>query len=102
MLHIYCPYCGEHREESEFRPKGQAHILRPKDPDNCSDEVWADYLFFRDNPRGLHHEMWLHATGCRKYFNVTRDTVSYEILETYKMGEQPKITAQSRATGGEK
>ena len=33
--------------------------------------------------------------GC-KFFNVTRHTVSYEILETYKMGEQPTITADSQ------
>ena len=102
MFHIYCPYCGEYREENEFRPKGQAHIMRPKDPESCSDEEWADYLFFRDNPKGIHHEMWVHATGCRKFFNMTRDTVSYEILEVYKMGEQPKITAASRVVGGEK
>ena len=96
MFLIYCPYCEEHREEEEFRPKGQAHIVRPKDPEACSDEEWGDYLFFRDNPRGIHHEMWVHAVGCRKFFNVTRNTVTYEILETYKMGERPRITAESR------
>lgn len=99
MFHIYCPYCEELREEEEFHPKGQAHIARPEDPDACSDEEWGDYLFFRDNPRGIHHEMWLHAVGCRKFFNITRNTVSYEILETYKMGEQPQVTAAPRETG---
>ena len=34
----------------------------------------------------------MHAAGCRKYFNVTRHTVTYEILETYKVGERPAIT----------
>ncbi len=63
MFYIYCPYCGEHREEEEFHPKGQAHIERPKQPEECSDEEWGDYLFFRDNPRGVHHEMWVHAVG---------------------------------------
>lgn len=92
MLHIYCPHCGEYREEEEFRPKGQAHIARPADPAAASDEAWGDYLFFRDNPRGIHHEMWLHTAGCRKYFNVTRDTVSYEILESYRIGEKPSET----------
>jgi sarcosine oxidase subunit delta len=41
--------------------------------------------------------MWVHAVGCRKFFNVTRHTVSYEILETYNMGEQPSITADSQS-----
>ncbi|WP_104202439.1 sarcosine oxidase subunit delta [Billgrantia saliphila] len=97
MFHIYCPYCEELREEEEFHPKGQAHIARPADPEACSDEEWGDYLFFRDNPRGIHHELWVHAVGCRKFFNITRHTVTYEILETYKMGEQPTITAESLA-----
>ncbi|MGE4533117.1 MULTISPECIES: sarcosine oxidase subunit delta [Halomonas] len=94
MFLIYCPYCEEHREEEEFHPKGQAHIARPADPEACSDEEWGDYLFFRDNPRGIHHELWVHAVGCRKFFNITRNTVSYEILETYRMGEQPRFTAE--------
>lgn len=97
MFNIYCPYCEEHREEEEFHPKGQAHIQRPADPEACSDKEWGDYLFFRDNPRGIHHELWVHAVGCRKFFNIIRHTVSYAILETYKMGEQPTITAESVA-----
>jgi sarcosine oxidase, subunit delta len=94
MFLIYCPYCEEHREEEEFHAKGQAHIARPADPEACSDEQWGDYLFFRDNPRGIHHELWVHAVGCRKFFNITRNTVSYEILETYKIGESPRFTAE--------
>jgi len=93
MLLIHCPYCEEMREEEEFSPAGQAHIVRPLQPEEISDEQWARYLFFRKNPRGLHHEMWLHAAGCRKYFNATRNTVTYQIMETYKMGQQPSVTA---------
>jgi sarcosine oxidase subunit delta len=93
MLLIHCPYCEEMREEEEFSPAGQAHIVRPLQPEEISDEQWARYLFFRKNPRGLHHEMWLHAAGCRKYFNATRNTVNYQIMETYKMGQQPSVTA---------
>ena len=94
MLLIHCPYCEEMREEEEFSPAGQAHIERPLNPEEISDEQWAHYLFFRKNPRGLHHEMWLHAAGCRKFFNATRNTVTYEIMETYKMGQQPSVTAR--------
>ncbi len=94
MFYIYCPYCEEHREEEEFHAAGEAHIARPQDPDSCSDEEWGNYLYFRKNPRGLHHEMWIHAAGCRKFFNVTRDTQSYEIKEVYKMGQRPSVTDQ--------
>ncbi len=88
MLLIHCPYCEETRDEDEFSYQGEAHIERPKAPESLSDAEWGDYLFFRKNPRGLHHEMWQHTAGCRKYFNVSRHTVSYEILETYRIGEQ--------------
>ncbi|MBC3467678.1 sarcosine oxidase subunit delta [Pseudomonas sp. RW10S2] len=96
MLQIFCPHCGELRSEEEFHASGQAHIARPLDPNTCSDEEWGTYMFFRDNPRGIHHELWDHVAGCRQYFNVTRDTVTYEILETYKIGEKPQVTAASR------
>ncbi|WP_027960686.1 sarcosine oxidase subunit delta [Halomonas halodenitrificans] len=94
MFYIHCPYCDEYRDEEEFHPKGQAHIARPEDPETCSDEEWGDYLFFRDNPRGIHHELWVHAIGCRKFFNITRNSASYEILETYRMGERPRFSAE--------
>ena len=87
MFLIYCPYCGEHREEDEFHPAGQAHLPRPLDPDSLSDAQWADYLYFRKNPRGVHRELWVHTAGCRKYFNVARHTQTYEIYATYKAGE---------------
>lgn len=94
MFYIHCPYCDEYRDEEEFHPKGQAHIARPEDPESCTDEQWGAYLFFRDNPRGIHHELWVHAIGCRKFFNITRNSASYEILETYRMGEQPRFSAE--------
>lgn len=89
MFLIYCPHCEENRSEEEFHPSGEAHIKRPLDPMNTSDEEWGDYLFFRKNPRGLHKELWQHTVGCRKYFNIYRNTASYEIIESYKIGEKP-------------
>ena len=86
MLLIECPWCGP-REESEFHCGGEAHIQRPQDPDSLSDAQWADYLFNRSNPKGLHHEQWHHAHGCRRWFNVARDTLTYRILAVYRMGE---------------
>ena len=85
MLRIECPYCG-HRDESEFSYGGEANIVRPKDPDALSDERWADYLFMRKNPKGLHREQWVHAQGCRRWFNARRDTVTYVISATWPIG----------------
>jgi sarcosine oxidase subunit delta len=86
MLLITCPWCGE-RAQDEFVCRGEAHISRPAEPDRLSDEEWADYLFMRSNPKGLHAERWLHRHGCRRWFNALRDTVSDRILAVYKPGE---------------
>ncbi|WP_435248145.1 sarcosine oxidase subunit delta [Vibrio sp. nBUS_14] len=88
MLQIYCPYCEEIREEEEFHYVGEAHIVRPTSPNTISDENWGQYLFHRKNTKGLHDEMWFHSAGCRKFFNVTRDTLTYEINKTTKMNDR--------------
>ncbi|MDH3691640.1 MAG: sarcosine oxidase subunit delta [Gammaproteobacteria bacterium] len=88
MLLIECPWCGL-RDESEFSCGGEAHIVRPNNPENCNDAQWADYLFMRKNPKGDHLEQWVHTQGCRRWFGAQRDTVSYRISKTYKLGESP-------------
>ena len=45
---IKCPFCGE-RDQSEFSSGGEAHIVRPKQPTELSDDEWAEYLFMRKN-----------------------------------------------------
>jgi len=85
MLQISCPFCGD-RAESDFSYGGEAGIARPSDPDALSDAQWADYLFMRKNPRGKHRELWNHAQGCRRWFEVERDTVTYAISASRKLG----------------
>ncbi len=83
MLLITCPYCGP-RNEIEFNCGGESHIVRPSL--DCSDESWADYLFFRDNPKGITFERWRHSFGCGRWFNLARDTASHAIIAVYEMG----------------
>jgi len=85
MLLITCPHCGP-RDEIEFRFGGQAHLSRPGPPETVTDQEWADYLFTRSNPRGTGLERWVHAAGCRQWFNIARSTVTHEILAVYPMG----------------
>src|SRR5579871_5583776 len=95
MLLIPCPYCGMERPEIEFRYGGEAHIQRPVDPGAVSDEGWADYLYVRANPKGVLAERWRHASGCGRFFNVLRNTVSDRILASYKAGDpRPEIAAE--------
>ena len=89
MLNIKCPYCG-FRDESEFSCGGEAHILRPGYEIKLTDEEWAEYLFMRNNPKGNFTERWFHSHGCRKWFNVVRNTVTNEIFEIYPSGSLPK------------
>ena len=90
MLSINCPWCGP-RDENEYAFGGEAHIARPGP--GCTDAEWAQYLYFRDNPKGMHHERWQHRHGCRQWFNVARHTVSHEILAVYRLDEtRPETT----------
>lgn len=89
MLRINCPWCGC-RDEDEFDWGGEAHVIRPETPSDLTDEQWADYLFNNANTKGVQLERWRHTFGCRQWFNLARDTVTHDILETYLMGEQSK------------
>lgn len=76
MMQLRCPWCGP-RPENEFDCGGTTGVARPAL--GCSDEEWAAYLFFRDNPRGAHAERWRHTYGCRQWFNLVRDTFNHEV-----------------------
>jgi len=88
MLIVCCPYCGD-RPEIEFRHAGEAHIARPVDPASVSDADWAEFLYFRTNPKGRHAERWRHVHGCGRFFNAVRDTVTDRFVGTYRVGDAP-------------
>jgi len=104
MLLIPCPHCGP-RPEIEFRCGGEAHIARPAAPAEVGDADWAQYLFYRTNPKDVHAERWLHAHGCQRWFNALRDTASDRIIAIYAMGEprpavpSPIVPAQGGGDG---
>lgn len=86
MLLLTCPWCGP-RDETEYHYGGQAHVPYPEDPAALDDRQWAEYVFYRDNPKGPFAERWMHGTGCRRWFNVVRDTATYEVLAVYRLDE---------------
>ena len=93
MLLIDCPYCGP-RPELEFRYGGEAHVARVPDPAQTDDEGWTAFLYWRSNPKGLHAERWRHSSGCGRFFNCVRDTVSDTIKATYTVGApKPEIAS---------
>ncbi len=88
MLLIRCPYCGE-RPEPEFAHAGQAHVARPSRPADTSEQDWVQFLYMRENVKGLYAERWRHSHGCGKFFNAIRDTTTDHFVRTYKVGERP-------------
>ncbi len=87
MLLIKCPYCEEERPELEFRNAGEAHLVRSASIAEQSDDDFAAFLYFRQNPKGLQFERWRHIHGCGRFFNAVRDSVSDKFLTVYKAGE---------------
>ena len=97
MLLINCPYCGE-RDQSEFTNGGEAHVARPKDPDQVNDREWSEYVFIRANPKGIYYERWVHTKKKKKWFNAVRNTSTDEILKVYKLGETPPPVKKCKNT----
>ena len=87
MLLIHCPYCDEERPELEFRNAGEAHIARPENIADISDDDFEQFFFIRSNPKGIIFERWRHIHGCARFFNAARDTVTDKFLAVYKAGE---------------
>jgi sarcosine oxidase, subunit delta len=73
MMLIRCPWCGprgaaEFHYAGEFKPRPDAGSVTPGQ--------WREYLYFPANPAGPVAETWYHRMGCRRFFNLERDTVS--------------------------
>jgi sarcosine oxidase, subunit delta len=85
MILIRCPYCAEQRTEEELTYGGEAGLVRP--PESCADEAWTDYLYMRNNPKGIHHEQWCCSTGCGQWFKVARHTVTHEVTQVLRFDQ---------------
>jgi sarcosine oxidase subunit delta len=77
-MRISCPYCGE-RGLEEFFCSADATVVRPTDGGAAPSVAWTDYVYLRDNPAGLHRELWVHSAGCRAWLVVTRDLRNHAI-----------------------
>jgi heterotetrameric sarcosine oxidase delta subunit len=83
---IPCPHCGE-RDHAEFTYAGDATARRPETADASADD-WMRYVYWRENPRGPHDELWHHVAGCRRFLVVRRDTLSHRVLEARDTAER--------------
>lgn len=83
MKIMTCPLNGP-RNISEFTYGGEVEPM--PDPATATDEEWAEYVFFDENPAGQVREWWCH-TATSYWFIAERNTVTDEILKTYPASE---------------
>lgn len=76
-MRIDCPHCGP-RSIEEFVDLGAADPKRPEAGAEIA--AYVDFVYLRDNPAGLHRELFQHAGGCRAVLIVERDTRSHAIF----------------------
>lgn len=99
MFLIECPHCGEKRDQTEFAYGGEAHRARPEWDPARTDRDWAAFVFMRKNTKGVLAERWNHQAGCRRWFNMLRNTATDDILAVYRIGEPaPEVRASLPAT----
>lgn len=75
-LMIQCPECGR-RPYGEFWCSGEL----PEGGHGAVDDIEADYarVWLRRNVAGNQQERWFHHAGCRRWFTVTRNTLTNAI-----------------------
>ena len=67
------------RDAQEFVYLGDASLIQRPDGLTASLEDFHAYAYQRDNPAGLHRELWFHEQGDRSWLVVTRNTMTHEI-----------------------
>lgn len=74
------------RDAAEFTFLGDASMIdrpdpgAPGAPEASVMATFHEYLHLRDNPAGVHRELWYHEQGDRSWLIVTRNTVTHEVI----------------------
>jgi heterotetrameric sarcosine oxidase delta subunit len=69
------------RDAQEFVYLGDARLMRRPDRSAADvDQAFHDYVYLRDNPAGVHRELWFHERGDCSFLVVTRNTATHEVL----------------------
>jgi len=70
------------RDAQEFTYLGDASLIdRPDWQAEGAADAFYEYLYLRDNPAGLHRELWYHEQGDRSWLVVTRNITTHEITQ---------------------
>jgi methylglutamate dehydrogenase subunit B len=84
------------RDSQEFTFLGDASLIERPDW-QAADAVdqFYDYLYLRDNPAGLHRELWFHEQGDRSWLVVTRNTLTHDITSVELARDVAKAKGRS-------
>jgi methylglutamate dehydrogenase subunit B len=77
-MRIPCPHCGP-RSHEEFTYYGDATVRRPAATGPDAEASFYEYVYVRNNPFGLHRELWFHQGGCHEWLVVERDTRNHDV-----------------------
>ncbi|MDJ0627751.1 MAG: sarcosine oxidase subunit delta [Rhodobacter sp.] len=85
------------RDAAEFVVKGDASLIdRPDGLAEGAGDAFHDYLHLRDNPAGVHRELWYHEHGDRSWLVVTRNTLTHEVLKVELARDAARARGRSR------
>lgn len=85
------------RDSQEFTYLGDASLIERPDW-QAADAVdqFYDYLYLRDNPAGLHRELWFHEQGDRSWLVVTRNTLTHDITSVELARDVARVKGRSK------
>ncbi|WP_116599104.1 sarcosine oxidase subunit delta [Primorskyibacter marinus] len=85
------------RDAQEFTFLGDASLIdRPDWEAEDAAEKFYEYAYLRDNPAGLHRELWFHETGDRSWLVVTRNTLTHEITDVEMASDVARSKGRSK------
>ena len=85
------PHLGP-RDAREFTILGDASLInRPDWQADDADIAFYNYQYLRDNPAGLHRELWFHEQGDQSWLVVTRDTITHAVIEVTLASDVAKM-----------
>jgi heterotetrameric sarcosine oxidase delta subunit len=85
------------RDSQEFTYLGDVSMMdRPDWQAEGAVDLFHDYLYLRDNPAGLHRELWFHEQGDRSWLVVTRDTRTHEIVSAEMARDVARAKGRSK------
>ncbi|MEX1038933.1 MAG: sarcosine oxidase subunit delta [Acidimicrobiia bacterium] len=82
MLLIVCPFCGP-RNSDEYAYQGE---ITPRPGPDTDPVTWRRYLYLKENVSGWQTERWFHGSGCRRFLDVERHSVTNEIKDVRAVG----------------